>query len=325
MSTGEAAPEGFELRSVTVADAPAIAELINEVTLAEIGVPWTTVEETRDRLTSPGRDRAPEEAVLLEADGTLAGYVQFWTPGIPVADVQMLVFVSPRVWGRGLSAWLLRLGEERVRETARAGRADEHVVLRVSRFAGNEPAGRLFASLGYRYARTFWVMRMELDETPPPPRVASGLRIRTFEPGRDEVAVHAALAEAFADHWGDGFPSFEQWVHEEVEGEGAAFDPGLWLLAVEGEEVVGAVCCRAWSPRSQETAEVGILGVRRAWRRRGVGLALLLAAFAELRRRGVRRVELGVDAESPTGATRLYERAGMRPAYSWEVWERPLA
>lgn len=324
MSADHQAPEGFEVRSVAVADAPAIAELINEVTLVEVGVPWTTVEETRDHLTSPGRDRAPEEAVLVEADGALAGYVQFWGPSDPVTEMQMLVFVSPRVWGRGLSAWLLRLGEERVREMARPGRADERVVLRVSRFAGNEPAGRLFASLGYRYARTFWVMRIELEEGPPAPRVPSGIRIRTFEPGRDEVGVHAALAEAFADHWGAPFPSLEEWMHQDVEGEGAEFDPDLWFLAVEGEETVGVAGCRARTPRSAETAEVAILGVRRAWRRRGIGLALLLTAFAEIRRRDIREVELGVDADSPTGATLLYERAGMRPAEGWEVWEKAL-
>ena len=54
-----------------------------------------------------------------------------------------------------------------------------------------------------------------------------------------------------------------------------------------------------------------MLGVRRAWRRQGLGEALLLHAFAEFRRRDITRGTLGVDASSATGATRLYERAGM--------------
>jgi ribosomal protein S18 acetylase RimI-like enzyme len=56
---------------------------------------------------------------------------------------------------------------------------------------------------------------------------------------------------------------------------------------------------------------VGALGVSPAYRRRGLGLALLRHAFAEFRRRGETKVGLGVDAQNPTGATRLYDRAGM--------------
>jgi ribosomal protein S18 acetylase RimI-like enzyme len=69
---------------------------------------------------------------------------------------------------------------------------------------------------------------------------------------------------------------------------------------------------------------VDILGVRRGWRRRGIGLALLGAAFTEFHRRGIPRAELGVDSENPTGATRLYERAGMHVAHAWETWEKEL-
>jgi ribosomal protein S18 acetylase RimI-like enzyme len=57
---------------------------------------------------------------------------------------------------------------------------------------------------------------------------------------------------------------------------------------------------------------IGALGVRDRWRKRGIGLALLQHAFAEFHRRGLTKVGLGVDASNPTGATRLYERAGMR-------------
>ena len=51
-----------------------------------------------------------------------------------------------------------------------------------------------------------------------------------------------------------------------------------------------------------ELGWIGTLGVRPAWRRRGLGEALLRAAFAELFARGRRRVGLGVDTENVTGA-----------------------
>jgi len=198
------------------------------------------------------------------------------------------------------------------------------IVLRVARFTDNEPAGRLFAALGHVYARTFWMMRIELDTTPAAPNVPGGIGIRTFEPGVDEGPLHAALVEAFAEHWGEPFPGFDQWRHEEIEGEGSGFDPSLWFLAVDRDEIVGAACCRASSPRSEDTAEVSDLAVREPWRRRGIGLALLRTAFGEFHRRGIPRAELGVDAENVSGATRLYERAGMHAAFSWEFWEKEL-
>jgi mycothiol synthase len=316
-------PEGFEQRAATAEDAAAIAELINEVCLAEVGVPWTTAEETRDALTAPGRDPALADSLLVGPDGAIVGYLSIDVATDPL-EIDQLAFVRPHLWGRGLSAWLLRLGEERARARAAREPAGTRVPLRVPRFTTNEPASRLFTALGYGHARTFWTMRIELEDDPRAPRLPDGISIRTFELGRDEAAVHGALEEAFADHWGNVLRPFEDWIHHDIEGEGSGFDPGLWFLATEGEEVVGAAICRASSPRSEGTAEVADLAVRRPWRRRGIALALLHTAFAEFRRRGIPRAELGVDAESLTGATRLYERAGMREALSWEIWEKEL-
>lgn len=313
-------PEGHTVRPASVEDAAQIAELMNAVTVAEIGLPWTTADEVRNVLTSPGRDPALPDILLLGTDGVPVGHLTFDVVSDPL-QIEQIAAVRPELWGKGLNAWLLRLGEERARErSAGVGGA-----LRVARFTGNEPAGRLFEALGYACVRTFWLMRIDLGDAlsrPAVPGVPEGIGIRTFEPG-DEVSTHAALAEGFAGHWGYRFPSFEEWRHEEL-GEGSSFDPGLWFLATEGEEVVGAALCRSSSPRSEDTAVVGDLAVREPWRRRGIALALLRTAFAELHRRGIPRAELMVDAENPTGATRLYERAGMREALSWEFWEKPI-
>ena len=66
------------------------------------------------------------------------------------------------------------------------------------------------------------------------------------------------------------------------------------------------------------------LGVRPGWRKRGLGLALLRHAYGEMYRRGIRKVELSVDADSPTGAPRLYTRAGMRVAQRYGVYRKEV-
>ena len=318
------APAHFSVRGVSLDDAEVIAGLINDCTTAEIGVPWTTVEESRDDLTEPGRDPMTEDAIVVDADGVPAGYLQVWGNIAPHTELFSLVFVHPRYWGRGVSTFLLRLGEERARMKVHRAPPRERVVLYVARFADNEQAAAIFAALGFAYERTFWMMRIELADPPPSPDVPPPVMIRPFGPTSDAPAVYSALAEAFADHWGHAFPSFPQWRHSSIEGEGAEFDPGLWFVAVDGDDVVGAACCRARTARDANAGQVDELGVRRRWRGRGVGLALLLAAFGEFHRRGIPRAELGVDAESPTGATRLYERAGMQVAFSWEFWGKEL-
>ena len=68
-----------------------------------------------------------------------------------------------------------------------------------------------------------------------------------------------------------------------------------------------------------------MIGTRTAWRRRGLGLALLLHAFREFYARGIRRSTLGVDSENPSGATRLYERAGMHVESESVTYEKELA
>jgi mycothiol synthase len=320
MPTPDPIPEGFARRPPTVDDAGAIAELVNAVTLAEGGMPWTTTEETRDELTSPERAADRPDMLLIDEEGSAAAYLETWSSD--ANDLSLGIFVRPNVWGRGLSTWLVHHGEAWASENPRG--SGSPLALRLSRFIGNEAAGRLFVSLGYHYVRTFWVMRIDLGDTRVQAPDPAAVEIRLFDPGSDVERVYDALREAFDDHWGGPFHSLEHWRHRSIEGEGANFDPTLWFVAEQEDEVIGAICCTATTPRAEDTGEVGYLAIRRPWRRRGVALALLLTAFAELRRRGVARCELSVDAESPTGATRLYERAGMQVAYGWEVWEKTL-
>jgi mycothiol synthase len=103
--------------------------------------------------------------------------------------------------------------------------------------------------------------------------------------------------------------TFDEWRHWTTKRDN--FEPTLWFLALDGEDIAGFSLCRQ-DDTDPSAGYVAMLGVRRPWRRRGLGEALLLHAFAAFRARGYTRATLGVDASSPTGATRLYERAGMR-------------
>jgi ribosomal protein S18 acetylase RimI-like enzyme len=62
------------------------------------------------------------------------------------------------------------------------------------------------------------------------------------------------------------------------------------------------------------------LGVRPAYRGRGVARALLDQAFAIFHSRDFAWAGLGVDTQNETGAYRLYESVGMYVQYSADAW-----
>jgi mycothiol synthase len=158
----------------------------------------------------------------------------------------------------------------------------------------------LYRGRGWTLSRE--VLRMQAALTGPvtDPRWPDGVSVRTYAES-DAEAVHAVLDEAYAES-AEKVPPFARWHPWMTNDPG--FDPGVWLVAEAGDELAGVCLCwrEGW---------VKDLAVRPAFRGRGLGEALLLAAFAELRRRGLATVGLKVDADNPTGAVRLYERVGM--------------
>jgi mycothiol synthase len=227
------------------------------------------------------------------------------------------VRVDPDAWGAGLAEALLEAAEGWARQRAQAGAL-------VRGFPGERDAELRGALVGRGYTPVRHSFHMEIDlaDVPEAPDRPSGITLRTYEPDRDEQAVYEAHQEAFADHWDFRPVPIELWRTYQIER--PRFDPSLWWLAEEDGELAG-VCLNAWHFSGDPGfGWIGDLAVRRRWRRRGLGLALLRHSFADFERRGATRVGLGVDAENPTGALRLYERAGMRPVRRTDTYERTL-
>jgi GNAT superfamily N-acetyltransferase len=163
-------------------------------------------------------------------------------------------------------------------------------------------------------------MGIDLDRNLDEPAWPDGIRLRTFEPG-DERVVYEAHQETFEDLWDHVSMPYDRWAHWFLSADG--HHPDLWFLAFEHEQLTGLELC-APDHDQPRVGWVHILGVRRPWRSRGLGRALLLHAFWEFRRRGFERVLLGVDAESPTGANKLYERVGMRVLHRYDEYVKDL-
>jgi len=144
--------------------------------------------------------------------------------------------------------------------------------------------------------------------------------VRAADLDRDARDIHAAENDFFSDHYGFTPNPFDQWWHFRTRFFKA--EPELWILATADDQIVGMALCSSQRAGQPDLGWISTLGVRRDWRRRGLALAILHESFRRLAAKGRSRAGLGVDANSLTGATRLYEKAGMkvvREAYEYEL------
>ena len=295
-----------EIREPDRSEAPPLARFLGEYALAVFGEAELSEDEVRHWFSLPGIWMR-----VAVRNGRVVGYLDV------VARADGMRFdVDARTLDRNIAEALLSAAEEHARPQAGHG-----AVLR-GYAPGQEPAlAEVFARDGWVPIRHFFQMQIELGDELPEPRWPEGIAVRTFRSG-EEARVYEAQMAAFADHWDFHPQTMEEWLHEGVES--PRFDPSLWWLAEDGGEVAG-LALTAWHHSDDpHFGWVAVLGVRPAWRRRGLGKALLLHSFGEFRRRGATRVGLGVDAENTAGAVRLYERAGMKVARRHDAYEKTL-
>jgi mycothiol synthase len=292
----------MKVRPFSEADFEAITAFLREEEEHTLGRPSQIGPSDLREWTS--RADLAENSWLFEEDGELraVGWADF------VDDLGVGIgVVRPRWKGTGLGVRLL----ERSEASARARGA-----ARMQQFAlgADTAAAELMTSHGYRDVRHFFEMAIEQAEPPPP----VDLPVEAVRE-EDVQAFHAALDEAFQDHWEHHSTPFDEWWGRHSSNPN--LDLSVWFMIRDGDEI--AAVTRNEGNRNGG-GYIGAIGVRRPWRGKGYAKALLLHSFRVFYERGMPRVTLGVDAENPTGATHLYERVGMHVEQENVVVEKAL-
>jgi ribosomal protein S18 acetylase RimI-like enzyme len=309
-------PQGFRVRPPTPEDSNKIIGVMHALETHFHGAPDTVADDVRWHWQRQGFDPARDAWLVQASSGAVVAYGELW--GNMHVQLRAGGYVHPAYWGRGIGTALLDLMEARAQDHLFLAPEGLQVTLRNTLEGQDRAAQSLLVGRGYALVRTYWRMLIILDDPPVAPRWPGGIQVRTFKLDEDARLVFETVEEAFQDNWGHLPRRFEAWRRQEMDLE--EFDPSLWFLAMDGEMAAGVALCTMRAGNGW----VSYLAVPRPYRRRGLGLALLCHAFASFARRGVRTVELGVDAESSTGATRLYERAGMRVAYDFKLFQKVL-
>ena len=290
-------------------DLGAVVELLRTVEVADTGEAEWDERQLRDHW---GTIELERDAWLVELDGRLAGYADLEVR--PGGRIMADGYVHPELRGRGVGSELLRLTEDEARaRMGSVGRAVSTCRTRRPRRPTTSTAaaatrrcagsGAWSSSSSRRPTRSLRPASTCVRCGPGRSRPSTSCsRRRSPGTGSTGAAPSTSMRSARSRATTTTRPS-APWPRRTASSRGASLN---------------------WWKDSDDWGWIGTIGVPARFRGRGIGEALMRWTFAEFLRRGERRVALGVDAQNETGATRLYERLGMRTLWEAAVWEKEL-
>ena len=311
-------------------DTAAMAALANAVNAAEGVDEHVDVDGLTNWLAhDDAQFIATRDVILFERDGQLVAYG--WTFWVDTTDGlrehRLGGYVHPDWQRRGIGTRLLHRLEEMARAALAAYPTERPV--HFGSFADGARVAKqaLLQREGFTVVRWFFEMRRDLHAEITVPPLPEGLEVRPVAPDRAVLRqLFDADSEAFQDHWG-GFAAtdarFAEWMGD------PDFDPSLFVVAWDGDEIAGASINAIYRHENEAFARrrgwLDSVFVRRPWRRRGLAGALVARSLVVLREAAMDEGWLGVDAENPTGALGVYERAGFEIAKRHLAYRRPMA
>jgi mycothiol synthase len=293
-----------------------------------------------DELTTGSyKDPSRDSLIGLDADGVARAFGhQTPLPGATLRRVFLWGGVHPDWRRRGIGRELLRWQTERARLTLAEQEAADTTAddapwrIAVNHEERHADRAALCKAAGYTAIRWFHDMFRPLgDDAPPIPDVTvpDGMDLAPWTEDLDE-AVRLAHNEAFAEHWGSQPRDEEAW-RDGITGH-RTFRRDWSRVVIDATEheadgrlpVAGYVASFAfrqdWDALGYSQGWVGLIGVRTAWRGRGLAPALLAEVMRAYAADGMEAAGLDVDTGNATSALSLYEGMGFSVKHTSVTW-----
>jgi mycothiol synthase len=312
------------------ADVPDMVRIQNAEWRADGMSYLETVEERVAWYATPSEQFQPmRDITIAEVDGRLVGYAKRdWVDTHDgLREHRSGGAIDPEWRRRGIGTTLLRESERRSAALAAEQPTDRRLTFGCFTEDRNVGANALAAHAGFEQVRWFFDMQRpgldrELPEIQPLPE---GIEVRAVDDAQHR-AIWRADIESFRDHWGGGDESDEAFQRYR---DSPDFDTSLWVVAWEGDEVVAGVVNTIYRAENEtlglKRGWLDSVFTRRAWRKRGIASGLIARSLHVLAEHGVEVAALGVDADNPSGALRLYESFGFAVTERASAWRKPLA
>ena len=318
-------PDGFTNRPATVEDIPQVVAMLNQT----VGDKKTYFEEdTKTEWSTPGFDVGNSVRLVFTPHQTLVGYIEIWDIDNPPVRPTIWGRVHPDYTRRGIGKYLMKWADQRAQQVL--SRCPEGVRVAYQCGCDNDHIStqKLFDAMGLTYYRDSWDMEITLMEEPAKVIPPDEFVIRNYKHPEEFREVVLANEEAFEDHFGYVKKSpkqhLEQWQH--LINTDLYFDPSVWFVAehITSGAIAGVSISRPRAWNDHHKAYLGSLSVRRPYRRKGLASALLKHTFRQFWLRGTNIISLSVDANNLTGATKLYEDAGMYVSRHLMMYEKEI-
>jgi ribosomal protein S18 acetylase RimI-like enzyme len=272
------------------------------------------------------------DMLFVEIDRNVVGYSRTWweVEGSGRWVGFQFGYVLPEWRRKGIGSTLLGFNEQRLRQIAKQLKENCELPVDAScqldNFVSSSETDRinLLERLNYQVVRNaFEMVRPDLENIPDLP-TPNGVEVRAVEPEHMRL-IWKASNEAFRDHWGyipDPWEEYEQVIHD------PDFDPSLWRVAWQGDQIAGMVLSFINKDENEmfgrKRGYTENICVRRQWRHQGLAKALIAQSLSTLKQRGMTEAGLGVDAENISGALHLYEFMGYQVVKKSSVYRKEM-
>ncbi|HEX8596973.1 MAG TPA: GNAT family N-acetyltransferase [Chloroflexia bacterium] len=285
---------------------------------------FATVADWRTNMEHPDTVVERDARVWEDETGRMVAFGRLWFPkpdDEPFTDAYFMMPLHPDVRNQGLEEEMFQWAEDQARLVAqergkpakiRTGTSDgtpEFVAYRKDVLDRN----------GYSPVRYWFKMARDLSEPIPHPVLPEGYTL-THTQGADTAATWIEMFNlSFVDHWGHHDESAESHAHWLSNHPNYVKERDLVAITPDGTWASFCFCMiypDDNEAKGRKEGWIDILGTRRGYRKMGLGTAMLLAGMRKLKEDGMDTAVLGVDAENPSGALRLYESVGFKQVRS---------
>lgn len=306
--------DGLIMRVPKKEEAEACAELFNDYFDFCIGERGYDKKRIISSWESPNFDLENDARIVVTNKGKWVGYNAVWNTKSPFVQNYQSFRIDPDYFHCGIGTTLSKWAEQKALSNIKKAPADAKVTFGTVIPNENKEASSFLNSHGLEEHRYF--LRMSIDLENPPDKIAfpSGITVTTHAERQNLAEIIKCDDICFSDHWGyikmteeDILAEWNHWIKTNP-----FYNPELWFLALKNNEIIGLCLCDNGSHHDSNIGYIDTVCVKKEYRKQGIAGALLKHGFTGLYNYGKRKVTLDVDSDSLTGATRVYENAGMR-------------